>query len=98
MVALPFVLIMILLSIGRVGVLVATLWAVSAGYLVALALVPEKGRLEIADLGTGSGCLLAALLSWRWARQQLSQGMPFAASVAELNRDRRALDSEWGAR
>lgn len=30
---------------------------------VSLALVPERGKLEVADLGTGSGCLLAALLA-----------------------------------
>ena len=30
---------------------------------VALALVPAKGALQIADLGTGSGCLLLALLA-----------------------------------
>jgi len=30
---------------------------------VALGLVAERGKLEVADLGTGSGCLLAALLA-----------------------------------
>jgi release factor glutamine methyltransferase len=53
---------------------------------VALALVPEKGRLGIADLGTGSGCLLAALL----ANLQDAEGTgveadPAAASLAREN-------------
>ncbi|UXH77825.1 phage holin family protein [Roseateles amylovorans] len=82
------------------GLLLALLLGATALLMLlfaALMWVPDAWRAPL-GLGLGVLCLLAALLSWRWARQQLSQGMPFAASVAELNRDRRALDSEWGAR
>lgn len=35
--------------------------------------------------------LLGAGLSWRWARQRLAQGQPFAASLSELARDAASL-------
>ena len=53
---------------------------------VALALVPEKGKLEIADLGTGSGCLLAALLAnLPDAEGTGVEADPAAASLAREN-------------
>ncbi len=82
------------------GLLLALLLGATALLLLLLAALmwlPDAWRAPF-GLGLGLLCLLAAGLSWRWARQQLAQGTPFAASVAELSRDRRALDSEWGAR
>lgn len=63
----------------------------------ALLWVPVEWR---APVGLGLGLALAggAAWSWIWARRRLAEGQPFAASVAELARDRRALDEESGAR
>ncbi|WP_158218891.1 phage holin family protein [Roseateles aquatilis] len=82
------------------GALTALLLALLLGVAALLMLVfaallwvPDEWR---APLGAalGAAFLLGAGLCWRWARLQLTAGRPFAASVAELARDRRALDPE----
>jgi uncharacterized membrane protein YqjE len=46
-----------------------------------------------APLGLAMGLLflLGAGMSWRWARQRLAEGQPFAASLSELARDGASL-------
>lgn len=63
----------------------------------ALLWVPVEWRAPV-GLGLGLALAAGAAWSWIWARRRLAEGQPFAASVAELARDRRALDEESGAR
>ena len=56
---------------------------------VALALVPAQGRLRVADLGTGSGCLLLALLSNLPDAE--GKGVEASAAAASLARENIAL-------
>lgn len=78
------------------ALLLALLLGVAALLMLVFALllwVPDVWRAPL-GAGLGAAFLIAAVLSWRWARLQLAAGRPFAASVAELARDQRALDPE----
>ncbi len=84
------------------GALTALLLALLLGVAALLMLVfaallwvPDAWR---APLGAGLGVafLLGAVGCWAWAKGQLASGKPFAASVAELARDQRALEPEPG--
>lgn len=84
------------------GALTALLLALLLGVAALLMLVfaallwvPDEYR---APLGAGLGAvfLLAAIGCWYWAKTQLATGRPFAASVAELARDQRAVAPEPG--
>ncbi|MBO9685865.1 MAG: phage holin family protein [Mitsuaria chitosanitabida] len=55
--------------------------------------VPAEWRAPV-GAGLGAAFAIAAVLCWQWAKRQLSTGRPFAASVAELARDRRAVAPE----
>ena len=80
------------------ALLLALLLGVAALLMMVFSLllwVPDPWR---APLGAGMGAafLIGALGAWYWAKRQLSLGRPFAASVAELARDRRAVSDEDG--
>ncbi|SEK67112.1 Uncharacterized membrane protein YqjE [Roseateles sp. YR242] len=80
------------------GLLLALLLGVAALLMLvfsALLWVPEAWRAPL-GLALGLLLLLAALLSWQWAKRQLADGQPFGASLAELARDSRALGDTEG--
>ncbi len=70
----------------------------------ALALLPSDAKVQVADLGTGTGCLLAAILSHRpMATGTGVEASPAAASLArenfrQLNLESRAgvFEGSWG--
>ncbi|WP_431048773.1 phage holin family protein [Roseateles sp. L2-2] len=85
------------------GALTALLLALLLGVAALLMLVfaallwvPDVWRAPV-GAGLGAAFLIGAAGCWFWAKQQLATGKPFAASVAELARDRRALEPEDGA-
>jgi uncharacterized membrane protein YqjE len=84
------------------GALTALLLALLLGVAALLMLVfaallwvPDVWRAPV-GAGLGAAFLVGAAGCWFWAKQQLAAGKPFAASVAELARDRRALEPENG--
>ncbi|MBB3197306.1 phage holin family protein [Roseateles terrae] len=75
------------------GLLLALLLGVASLLMLifaALLWVPDTWRAPL-GLGLGVALLLAAVMSWLWAKKQLADGEPFGASLAELARDARAL-------
>ncbi len=75
------------------ALLLALLLGVAALLMLVVALllwVPDEWRAPL-GAGLGAAFLAGALLSWQWAKRQLMAGRPFAASVAELARDQRAI-------
>ncbi|PIM50631.1 hypothetical protein CS062_23950 [Roseateles chitinivorans] len=82
------------------GALTALLLALLLGVAALLMLVfaallwvPDAWRAPL-GAGLGAAFLFGAAASWYWAKRQLAAGRPFAASVAELARDQRALEPE----